>query len=161
MDRLSRMNKPAKNEPHVKLRFLAEILLASREALDASLPLGAGFTLSDVLDNLDGTRNPTRLSGVYIDVAGTFPMFRAMAAKSGDAPLRSSTFSIRKWGLRGAFQKAVQARATFVGYQGYIPDMPPPSVGTILELCLQKRGQGWVDEKNIASQLLALEAQEA
>jgi hypothetical protein len=41
----------AGHENHVRMRILAEILLASKISLDETLPIGSGFHLSDILTN--------------------------------------------------------------------------------------------------------------
>lgn len=141
-------------ETHIRNRFLAELLTAFSADINKGLDIGGGFTVADIMNNLDTAGEITGFSGVYIDVGGTMPAFRAMAAKTKLSPLRSATFAMKKHGLQESWMKAIRERALYVGYKGNLPEIPHPSIETIERYCRLKKGVVWMEEKNIASMLV-------
>ena len=138
------MDATKTKESQTRTRLLAEMLHACRSQIDPSLEVGAGFTMADILNNLDFAGGVTGISGVYIhfNANETFS-FRAMASGGKSKAPMTKTFSTVKYGLKGAWEKAIWARAQLVGYQGFIPELPPPSYATLFEVLAQKQGKEW------------------
>ena len=148
------MSLSSGQETHTKNRFLAELLTAFSAEINTGLEIGGGFTVADIMNNLDTAGEITGFSGVYIDVGGTMPAFRAMAAKTKLSPLRSATFAMKKYGLQDSWMKAVRERALYVGYKGNLPEIPHPSIEKIERYCRLKKGVTWMEEKNISAMLI-------
>jgi len=147
-------NYIAGHDTHTRTRFLAELLTACKDEIDPSVSIGNGLTLNDIMNNLDTAGKITGFSGVYIDIGtGSLPAFRAMVAKTKDKPLKSITFAMNKHGLQSAWMQAVRKRAEFVGYVGPIPEVPHPSVEIIADYCRIKKGDAWMEERDIVNKL--------
>jgi len=141
-------------ETHIRNRFLAELLTSCSATINMNIEIGGGFSVSDIMNNLDTAGEITGFSGVYIDLGGSMPAFRAMAAKTKLSPLRSATFAIKKYGLQNSWMKAIKERALFVGYKGHIPDLPHPPIETIERYCKLKKGTAWMEDKKISQMLI-------
>jgi hypothetical protein len=62
-----------------------------------------------------------------------------MKSATSNNPVQTGTFSMRKHGIQNAFMMAVKKRAEFIGYVGFIPEIPTPSIVKILAFCEEKK----------------------
>lgn len=138
----------------VKNRFVADLLTVCSKRVDSKIEIGGGFCVGDIIGNLDSTSYVTGFAGVYIEIGGSLPAFRAMLAKTKDNPLRTATFAMKKYGLQDSWMKAVRERALYVGYKGHIPEIPPPAISDIERHCRLKKGVIWMKDNDIPSMLI-------
>lgn len=148
------INKHPRN-PTALIRFTCDLISSvnKKRLLDPQMVLGGQLKLGDILQNI------TNNNGRYIEFAGVYlqhqssgsVLMRATYKNADKSGLQSKSFSLKKYGIKGAFLKAVKQRGLYCDFKGTIPvdDLYIPTAKDLLQFSILVKGSSWAKENNI------------